>query len=208
MRRLWRHDPFAHCALSAPSPLLFAPSCHRPAISPRHLRPLKRPQPRFAWPLSASRESVIDYLFGEVLPLTMARFARPRPSPPCSFLLAPSSLRVGFSSWAGCDDIWLIDLTNVSLPLYRWANAVPVGGFFISLRAGRACPALGGLRMMFWCWPLRGMPRTPLAGARAARTPLYWSRCLGEYPDNKKAALRRLFCHCSSDSGMLFSSGG
>lgn len=118
MRRLWRHDPFAHCAISEPSPLLFAPSCHRPAISPRHLRPLKRPQPRFAWPLSASRE--------------------------------------GFN-----------------ITTYATGYAVPVGGFFMSLAAGRACPALGGLRMMFLCWPLRGMPRTPLAGARAARTPLY-----------------------------------
>ena len=153
MRRLWRHKPFAHCKISAPSPLLFAPSCHRPAFSPRRLRPLKRPQPRFAWPLSASRE--------------------------------------GFN-----------------ITTYATGYAVPVGGFFISLRAGRACPALGGLRMMFWCWPLRGMPRTPLAGARAARTPLCWGHCLGEYPDKKKAALRRLFCHCSSDSGMLFSSGG
>lgn len=153
MRRLWRHDPFAHCATSEPSPLLFAPSCHRHAFSPRRLRPLKRPQPRFAWPLSASRE--------------------------------------GFN-----------------IATYATGYAVPVGGFFISLRAGRACPALDGLRVLFWCWPLRGMPRAPLAGAHAARTPLYWGHCLSEYPDNKKAAQRRLFCHCSSDSGMLFSSGG
>lgn len=120
MRRHWRHDPFAHCAISAPSPLLFAPSCHRPAFSPRRLRPLKRPLPRFAWPLSASRE--------------------------------------GFN-----------------ITTYATGYAVPVDGFFLSLAAGRACPARRGLRVMFLCWPLRGMPRAPLAGARAARTPLCWA---------------------------------
>ena len=62
---------FAHCAISAPSPLLFAPSCHRPAFSPRRLRPLKRPQPRFAWPLSASREgfNITTYATGYAVPV-------------------------------------------------------------------------------------------------------------------------------------------
>lgn len=37
-----------------------------------------------------------------------------------------SSLRVGSSSWAGCDDIWWWGGGFVSLPLYRWANAIPL----------------------------------------------------------------------------------